>query len=189
MAGADCLEIRFFYPVEALNAGFFVSTGSGIHATRVLDTYELLFVARGELELFEEERSFTVRENQALILWPGRKHGGLRPFPVDLSFYWLHFKLHSGEERMFNAFVQPTQLTTLSRPERMVELFRRFLDDQESGLHQPLAASHDVTLMLCELAHSAEAENPDEDNETVLAEHISRATITSRSRHRKSRPT
>lgn len=173
MAGVDCLEVRFFYPIEAVNAGLFVSTGNGIHATRVLDTYELLFVTRGQLDLFEEEKSFTIRENQALILWPGRKHGGLCPFPADLSFYWLHFKVHAPEEPGMNAFVQPTQLTTVSRPERMIELFRRFLDDQEAGVRQPLAASHNVTLMLCELAHSAEAENPEEDNETVLAERIS----------------
>ena len=76
MSGSDCLEIRLFYPVEAVNAGLFVSTGNGIHDTRVLDTYELVFVNRGELHLFEEVRDVIA---QAADLG-GRRRVGLEMF-------------------------------------------------------------------------------------------------------------
>ena len=39
----------------------------------------------------EEDRKFSVRAGEWLLLRRGKKHGGLAPYPANLSFFWLHF--------------------------------------------------------------------------------------------------
>lgn len=172
MGVADGMDLSFFYPVEALNGGLFVSLGDGIHPTRTLDTFELLFVARGILGIQEAGRCFYVSENQSLLLWPGRSHSGISPYPTDLSFYWVHFRLLPTSRVNANTSIHLNQLTDIVRPERMIELFRMFLEDQESEPPQRLAASHNVMLMLCELAYSAANYCSERDNESVLSESV-----------------
>ena len=43
-----------------LNAGRFISRGKGRHATRVIDSYELILVIAGTLRMFEEESEFAL---------------------------------------------------------------------------------------------------------------------------------
>jgi AraC-like DNA-binding protein len=99
--------------------------------------------------MFEEDRRFEVRAGEALHLWPGRRHGGTLPYPADLSFYWLHFRTAGRAARPSGAdgLVLP-QHTRVGRPDRLTELLRRFLDDQESGRLTPLSGALLVTLML-----------------------------------------
>jgi len=172
MAVTECLCLEFKYPLEAINAGLFVSTGQGTHATRTLDSFELLFVNRGQIELFEDDRVFCVEKNNALLLWPGRKHGGLRPFEPGLTFYWVHFRLREEISNVANSSIRVPQLTRVLQPERLTELFLRFLDDQETDNFSPLAASHLIMLMLYELIVSAETAERAEHTETLLAERI-----------------
>ena len=151
--------------LRASNGGLFVSRGQGRHPDRVIGSFELVFVSEGVLELREEDpalgaQDFTVRAGEALVLWPGRRHYGLTPYPADLSYYWLHFYL-SGEnsgrdarERLQEHLNVP-QHTRVGRPDHLTSLFRRFLDDQETAPVQPVqnpAASLLVLLMLHEVA-------------------------------------
>ena len=145
-------------PVEALNAGLFVSPGQGVHATRTLDSYELLLVRTGRISMFEDDRRFDVRAGQALILRPGRTHGGFGPYEPELSFYWVHFRIRTRRPGSPVGRLSVPQLTTLQEPERVYELFHRFIDDQETDSLTPLAASLIVMLMLAELAHAARAD-------------------------------
>ena len=77
--------------VEALFAGKFICAGNGRHVTRVINTDELIVVLQGELEMVEEDRQFRVRPGEWLLLKRGRRHGGLAPYPDNLSFFWFHF--------------------------------------------------------------------------------------------------
>ena len=86
--------------LEALNAGLFVSPGFGTHPERVLDSYELMFVTQGRLDMFEENRSFSLLRNQTLLLCPGLRHGGLLPYLPDVNFYWGTLP-HPGPSRRF----------------------------------------------------------------------------------------
>lgn len=73
------------------NAGRFFSRGCGKHPRRVIESCELIYVVSGKLELFEEQRVFSVGAGERLLLFPGRIHGGVSPYERDLSFFWLHF--------------------------------------------------------------------------------------------------
>jgi AraC-like DNA-binding protein len=139
--------------ILALNAGLFVSPGFGIHATRVIDSYELIFVKQGYLDLFEEEMDFHVGPGQALLLCPGRRHGGRLPYPPDVQFYWVHFRL--AECPRPHTRLRLPRVTDLRDLEMISEAFRRFISDQESGVLDAVRAAHLVGLMLCEVSESA----------------------------------
>jgi AraC-like DNA-binding protein len=134
--------------IEALNGGLFVSPGFGTHSTRVIDSHELIFVAQGCLDMFEEKESLHVESNQALLLFPGKKHGGRLPYAPDLHFYWVHFRVH--ESSAGHPAVHVPRVADVRDPELLTELFCRFISDQESGILDPVSAAHLVGLMLVE---------------------------------------
>jgi AraC-like DNA-binding protein len=142
--------------IEALNAGQFVSPGYGMHAVRVIDSYELIFVTQGSLDMFEEDRPFSLSRNQTLLLSPGVRHGGLLPYTPDVNFYWVHFRVQDLPPEP--AWVSVPKVSTIGNPDALTELFCRFISDQESGILDPLGAAHLVSLMLCAIGEDAEDE-------------------------------
>jgi AraC-like DNA-binding protein len=133
----------------AANAGFFATPGARSHPERRIQTYELIFVRTGVLRLWEEEREFVLPPQHTLILWPNRRHGPAAPYEPRTSFYWLHFHLET-EDASTNSVSIP-QVIRLSQGLRLVELFRRFLDDQENHRLEPNYTSVLVKLMLLEI--------------------------------------
>ncbi len=113
----------------------------------MIDSHELIFVTQGRLDMFEESRRFSLGANQTLLLFPGRRHGGLLPYTPDLNFYWVHFRVHESPAR--SALVSVPKVATIRDPDALTELFCRFISDQESGILDPVSASQLVSLMLC----------------------------------------
>src|SRR5436309_14721311 len=83
--------------LESVNSGLFVSPAQGIHAERVIDSYELILVRTGTLVLGEETTVFMLEQGDTLILWPGRFHRGVAPYAPNTSFYWIHFFLELSD--------------------------------------------------------------------------------------------
>lgn len=153
-------------PIEAFLAGMLISRGSGRHIQRICSHFDLIFVREGVLPIQEEERTFEVRAGESLLLWPGRRHGGTGVFSPDLRFYWLHFNVKEAPPG--GTYVPPSerasappsgaqtlslpQYATVRRPDFLESLFRRYLDDQETGRLLPAYASLLAWLMLCEIA-------------------------------------
>jgi AraC-like DNA-binding protein len=148
---SDLLLIKARIPIIALHAGLFISRGFGAHPIRVIDSYEIIFVRTGKLEMFEEDREYTVEAGQALLLWPGLKHGGSAPYASDLSFFWVHFQVADAGPLAGNAEFPAAKLTTVWRPDVMTELFHRYLNDRESGYLNDFAYGLYVLQMLNEL--------------------------------------
>ena len=164
------LKLNAQLPLVACNAGLFVSRGKGTHAERVIDSYELIYVRRGTLAMQEDAHEFFLEPGQTLLLWPGRRHKGIRPYPADLSFYWIHFKLTALQARARGSALSIPQHVTLRREDKLAELFHRFLDDQETGQLQPLAAALLIVLMLSEVSASrAAAATPSSGAAAALA--------------------
>lgn len=149
--------------LRALNGGLFVSGGHGTHPDRVLDSYELIFVRKGTLSLWEQDRRIDVLAGQSLLLWPGRRHRGAAPYPKSLWFYWVHFQLTG---RRGKVGLSVPQHTRVARVDCLTELFHRFLDDQEAGRLGVLDAALLVQLMLCEVGRAPAEEA---GHSTVLA--------------------
>jgi len=150
---SDTLQIYLRYPLRASRAGLFISTGHGHHRERVLDSYELVFVVNGCLELHEDDRVYTVRPNETLLLWPHRHHGPITPFPADLSFYWVHFFVDRQFGSGTNRIVVGSH-SRVERPARLKELYNWYIDEQVTESLSPIEASHLLALILCEAART-----------------------------------
>lgn len=129
--------------------------GEGTHICRTITSFELIFIERGRLQMFEEHRRFDLHAGQCLLLWPGRQHGGTARYEKGLSFYWVHFTQETQPRKMRLeeddelAFTLP-QSTTPGRPDYLTELYRRFLDDRERGIISPVRGSLLVMQILLE---------------------------------------
>lgn len=152
---------------EPLHSGLFISAGWGTHPTRVIDSHELIFVRSGALGMFEEEDSFELHPDQALLLQAGRRHGGTTPYVEGLSFYWVHFRLPRGRRTRQQLFLP--RVVTLRDPDVLTEWIRRYLHEQQAGRLSPVSGGSLLLLMFSELARSAESSPPDR-TESVLAE-------------------
>jgi len=137
--------------ISVENGGLFVSRGSGIHPRRKIDSFELIFVTDGKLSMQEEDKKFEVEAGQSLLLWPNRLHFGTSIYDSNLRFFWVHFFADAGPDEG-GGVLEIAQLGTVSRPDHLKDLFRRFLEDQESSGHTALQASLQVLLMLTEVS-------------------------------------
>ncbi len=143
------------FPITAQNAGLFFSRGIGRHPERVIDSFEIIFVRQGELGMWEEDGIYALTPGQALLLHPGRRHGGAVDYPRDLRFYWIHFTCNDA----CAAGLEQIGQVVVPRPDTLTEHFRRYLDDQESGQLTPLVANLLVALMLAEVTRPTQNAN------------------------------
>ena len=173
MQTEDTLMICTNSPVTSQNAGLFISRGKGAHPTRILDSYELILIKSGRLEIQEEEKTFSLEAGQTLLLFPARRHGGIGTLPPGLQFYWIHFELNEqlSDDNKLDPLELP-QVTNLQRPEKLESLFRYFLDSQEAGDLSQVAANLLVMVMLVEIANSSQHETDESDKVSSLAEMV-----------------
>lgn len=147
------LEFQHALPIRGSIGGLLVSRGIGGHELRICIDYELIYVRAGELQMQEEDRRFTVRSGEALLLWPGRRHWGTQDYPADLEFFWLHFSVTPRPEGTESETVLSIpQQAMVRRPAFLESLLRRYLDDQETHRLNPLVSGLLVWLILTELA-------------------------------------
>ena len=152
------IDISCRLPVKAQNAGLFISRGVGTHPTRVIQSHEILFVDIGTLSIWEDDNHFDIKQGEALLLVPGHRHGGASAYPPDLRFYWIHFDLYGpcenseGSADIHHTRIHLPKHAPVARGDRLTELFRMFLDDQESGGLSQRKADLLLCLILTEIA-------------------------------------
>lgn len=72
--------------------GEFSSDSEWIHPDRVLDSYELIFITKGEVFIREEDENYELYKNECILLESGKRHFGYKVSKNPTSFYWFHFK-------------------------------------------------------------------------------------------------
>ena len=72
--------------------GEFISEDEWIHPVRSIKSYELIFVIRGTVYIFEDDTEYELNADECILLEPGRIHGGARKSLGFTSFYWFHFQ-------------------------------------------------------------------------------------------------
>lgn len=140
-------------PIRASHAGLYVCPGEGRHDAFKLETFELILVRNGCLRMDEEGRQFTVESGQTLLLFPQRRHGGVGVYEPETEFYWLHFHLNTPAGRQAGEKITVPQTGTPRRPERLFELFHRYLHDFQGSRSPGIAAD----LLACEILWEASA--------------------------------
>jgi len=153
------LQLSTSCPIKAQNAGLFISRGKGTHPSRVINSHELIFVKRGVLEMWEEDRVFSLEEEQTLHLWPMRRHGGVSQMSPILEFYWIHFETvkEFKPKNPRETIIEIPQVKRVRQPEKLENLFRYFLDEQESGQLRQATADLLTMLMLIEVARPSDS--------------------------------
>ncbi len=76
--------------ISNCGAGKFVSHGRWIHPDRIIDSYEIIFVTKGEVYISESGKEYRIEQNELLLLEPGLKHFGYK-HSCDCEFFWLHW--------------------------------------------------------------------------------------------------
>ncbi|MNO42101.1 HTH-type transcriptional activator Btr [compost metagenome] len=113
------LKINADVPVHFTAAGEFISETPWKHVERAMGNYELIIGVNETIYLSEENKSFEVGPDEALLLMPNRTHVGYRESRPGVKFYWFHFELtHEGvllsEEEM-----KPEAEEIFSRTQRL----------------------------------------------------------------------
>lgn len=139
-----------------LNAGRFISRGKGRHATRVIDSYELILVIAGTLRMFEAESEFVLQPGDRLLLRPGLRHGGTAAYEPGLSFYWCHYRPRGEISR--RRLEAQAGMKDAARPERFSDCFGMLLAEQR-GRESGAAGSQRRLDLLGELLLSEAAES------------------------------
>ena len=76
-----------------VSSGQLLSEGQFTHPRRRLDTCVIIICTKGILYISQDDRRYTLTENQYIILFPGHEHFGFRESGDKLSYYWCHFKI------------------------------------------------------------------------------------------------
>ncbi len=79
-----------FDNIKYVSSGKFVSRGEWIHPSRVIDSYEVIFMLEGSIFINENGIEYELGPKDALLLEPGLKHFGFKE-SQNVCFYWLHF--------------------------------------------------------------------------------------------------
>ena len=80
-----------FESVENCGIGKFVSYGEWIHPDRVIDSYEIIFVTKGEVYIKEDGVEYHLLPDDVLILHPNLRHLGYKS-SSDTEFFWMHWR-------------------------------------------------------------------------------------------------
>lgn len=141
-----------------ISAGIYMSKGIGQHATRVIDSYEIIYVKSGSLGFFEENVEYNIDAGQALILFPNRLHGSTKPFGKDLIFYWLHFDIDISNQNQQH-LLHINQLTTVDNKASFVQYLRQYIKCYQANWVEYTKGSLTLFQILLELHNSQVQEN------------------------------
>lgn len=112
-------------------AGRFISTGFGKHQSRVIDTWELIYVLKNTLEMYCGDDNYHIPAGHYLLLKPGIRHGGRSNYQAGLSFFWIHFRPKNQQSEKALEGIPPCALVVDSG--RLSEYFQLFLSVRQEN--------------------------------------------------------
>jgi len=62
-----------------------------IHPTRTVDFNEIIYVVKGTVKMFEEDRRYELHKGDCIVLEKGKSHGGFEIADKEVQFYWIQF--------------------------------------------------------------------------------------------------
>ncbi len=121
-----------FENVKYCGIGKFISNGEWIHPDRVIDSYEIIFVTKGDVFIDENGTKYHVKMGEAIILQPNLRHRGYQP-SENTEFFWMHWygdiKFSNGvkHQKIENPYNITLYLQLLSES-RVTTTFKESLD-------------------------------------------------------------
>ena len=163
-------DLQILSAIEARHGGLFISPGKWTHLTRQIDSFEIILVREGIVKIFEENKHFNVNPGELLLLFPGRKHGGIEPYIGKLSFYWLHFRVKNTKIVNESYHLKLPQHVSVADPHRLEVFFREYLNDLSHGLLTPLKAE----LLILQILNEASRTPRSNEASSIIAEQVFR---------------
>lgn len=84
-------------PLVSLSDDLWTEEGF-VHPDRVMDVNVLLYVRKGEFEIYEEGECYRVPEGSVFFLKQGLHHWGRKHCPRGTRWFFVHFSLPQGED-------------------------------------------------------------------------------------------
>lgn len=148
-------SFRVATPVSLAMTGKFVAPSQEWkHSHRTLHEFELFVQTQGTLYITMDEEQYALNEGDFLLMPPGAVQYGYRE--SDCSFYWLHFtvkegcqKIESGTEYEAGLLTIPNR-GTLRSQDKLIVMLKQLQDSVRSYREQTLN-NYLTTSILCEL--------------------------------------
>ncbi|MBQ2841018.1 MAG: AraC family transcriptional regulator [Oscillospiraceae bacterium] len=77
--------------LQYVSAGLFSTSQQWIHPRRIIDSYEIIYVTRGNVHIEEDGVEYSLKSGDVLLLRPGVLHTGSRMSEGEVEFFWVHF--------------------------------------------------------------------------------------------------
>lgn len=65
--------------------------GDWIHPTRTVDFNEIIYVVKGVVKMFEDDKKYELHKGDCIVLEKGKLHGGYESSGKTAGFYWFEF--------------------------------------------------------------------------------------------------
>jgi len=104
-----------------------------LHPDRIINAHDIVYVAEGEWEIWEENSSFLLYPGDIVFLFAGRRHFGKVPCAAGTKTRYIHF--YTGKEDAFSekerggdaGAISISSLTKCGRDENIVRLFEEVI--------------------------------------------------------------
>lgn len=130
--------------IKYIHGGKFISRGPWKHPQRIIDSTEIILVAKGSFYIVSGDTEYSLSPGDILRLDSGVNHYGSREYTTDGSFYWLHF-VGASREELPPAYFHPDNTTQIEL------LIRQLLHYANTEGYPKEAADWLLKLLLLEL--------------------------------------
>ena len=122
--------------------------GDWIHPTRVVDYNEVIYVVKGTVKMFEEDRRYELRKGDCIVLEKGKRHGGYEASGKSVGFYWFEFYSDTS-------FIDEIKNVSFGSGDAFLNLARKLVQTNESPLYPKQATNCYLRLLLNEILISS----------------------------------
>lgn len=122
-----------------------------IHPTRVVDFNEVIYVVKGTVKMFEEDRKFELHKGDCIVLEKGKRHGGFETSDKGVGFYWFEFYSDS-------AFIEDIKNVSVGSGDSFLNIARQLVYVNENPSYPPEAADCYMRLLLNEINIASKCE-------------------------------
>ncbi|WP_339319582.1 AraC family transcriptional regulator [Paenibacillus sp. FSL R10-2734] len=120
--------LHFDRVVEIHDLGFYTTKNLYTHPIRTLDWNVFLYVADGQMEVWEADTEYVISKGEFLFLKSNLQHWGEPKTPAGTSWYWIHFISNSDAEaeqewnkpyKEYRKFIVLPKQGKISQPEKL----------------------------------------------------------------------
>ena len=152
-----------------VSSGQLLSEGHFTHPRRKLNTWVIIVCTKGTLYIAQNDRRYTLTENQYIILFASHEHFGFKESGDKLSYYWCHFNIMDNfdiskqedlprifdsktTDRHFSGYYILPEYGDISSNGRAILIFRQLLDLARKDCYSEMLPNYALSLLAMEIS-------------------------------------